>query len=243
MPNILCIDASTEACSAALLTDNEQFSRYQVVPRQHAQLLLPFVDDVLTQAGLTLKQLDAIACHVGPGAFTGIRIGVSVAQGLAFGANIPTIAISSLASMANSVMAQSGECQLVLAAIDARMGEIYFGIYLQSNHGLATLLGDEIVVAPNQLDLEAKLADLDFNLGSAKLVGSGWQAYPEALKQQTHALGIDWETALVCDQFPNAKYSLALAQEAFNSGLVSEPEALQPVYLRNNVAHKKTVKK
>jgi tRNA threonylcarbamoyladenosine biosynthesis protein TsaB len=242
MPNILCIDASTEACSVALIAQNETISRYQVAPRLHAKLLIPMVDEVLNEAGLTLQQLDAIACHVGPGAFTGIRIGVSVAQGLAFGANLATIAVSSLASMANQVIAET-KAQTVLTAIDARMDEIYFGLYQSSKDGLATLAGVESVIAPADLSLHSRLTENKCNLQNLKLVGSGWMAYQDQLKTQLRDCDLDFEQGLVKDRFPNAHASLSLALEEYHLGQLLEPEALQPVYLRNNVAHKKVVKK
>ena len=85
---ILAIDAATEACSVALKIDDQVISRFEIAPQQHSQKLLPFVDEVLSEAGIKLGQLDAIAYGQGPGSFTGVRIGVSVTQGLAFGADL-----------------------------------------------------------------------------------------------------------------------------------------------------------
>ena len=97
-------------------------------PRGHASNILPMVDELLTQYQVNLSELDAIAFTRGPGAFTAVRIGTSVAQGLAVGANLPLIAVSSLAVLAQGSYRVSGT-ERCLTALDARMSEVYFGIY------------------------------------------------------------------------------------------------------------------
>ena len=103
--NYLAIDASTEACSVALQVTNVTgestvFSRYDLCPQSHSLHLLPMVDEVLTEAGIKLAQLDGLIFGQGPGSFTGVRIGIGVAQGLAFSANFPVVGISTLQAMA-----------------------------------------------------------------------------------------------------------------------------------------------
>ena len=129
---ILAVDAATEACSVALYNDGEINSVFEVCPQQHSQKLLPFIDQVLVDSGLTLSQLDGIAYGQGPGSFTGVRIGVSVTQGLAFGADLPVTGISNLAMMAQQAIEQH-QAQSVVAAIDARMSEIYLACYQNMN--------------------------------------------------------------------------------------------------------------
>ncbi|HEB5077907.1 TPA: tRNA (adenosine(37)-N6)-threonylcarbamoyltransferase complex dimerization subunit type 1 TsaB, partial [Aeromonas hydrophila subsp. hydrophila] len=115
---ILAVDTATEACSAALLVGEQVFSRWEEAPRDHTRKILPMVQAVLDDAGITLDELDAIAFGRGPGSFTGVRIGIGVAQGLAFGAGVPLIGISTLAAMAQGAHRLDGAEQ-VLTAIDA----------------------------------------------------------------------------------------------------------------------------
>lgn len=138
---ILALETSTEAFSVAVLADGRMFAHHEVAPRRHAELLLPTVDRLLAEAGISLQALDAIAFGRGPGAFTGVRIAVSAAQGLAFGAGKPVVAVSTLAALAQESL-DAGHAQ-VLAAIDARMEEIYAGCFTADADGLAAAAGEE----------------------------------------------------------------------------------------------------
>ena len=154
---ILAVDTATEACSAALLVGDKLFSRWEEAPRDHTRKILPMVQAVLDDAGISLSDLDAIAFGRGPGSFTGVRIGIGVAQGLAFGAGVPLIGISTLAAMAQGAYRLDGAEQ-VLTAIDARMNEVYFGRY-ELIDGRMQLVGDEVVSEPAALvDVRGKLA-------------------------------------------------------------------------------------
>lgn len=123
---ILAIDTATEACSVALWNNGEKHALFEICPREHTQRILPMVQQVLAESGVTLNQLDALAFGRGPGSFTGVRIGIGIAQGLAMGAELPMIGVSTLATMAQGAFRVTGATQ-VLAAIDARMGEVYWG--------------------------------------------------------------------------------------------------------------------
>ena len=240
MPKILSIDASTEACSVALQYAGSRIERYQVAPRQHANLLLPLVDELLAESQLTLSQLDAIACHVGPGAFTGIRIGVAVAQGLAYAAALPTIAVSSLASLAQQAWSEA-DSKVCISAIDARMNEVYFGVYRKNEQGIAQSIQLERVIAPQAIDMPALINLVkDEGIGEASVlkIGSGWAAYAEVFAEIGANFGIH-----IKDKFPSAAAGLELALIDWQRQQLLAPEDLQPVYLRNNVAEKKTVKK
>ncbi|MGO3800463.1 MAG: tRNA (adenosine(37)-N6)-threonylcarbamoyltransferase complex dimerization subunit type 1 TsaB, partial [Vibrio casei] len=94
---ILALDTSTENCSVALMINDQMFTRSEVAPRDHTKKILPMVDEVLKEAGISLHDLDALAFGRGPGSFTGVRIGIGIAQGLSFGAELPMIGISTLA--------------------------------------------------------------------------------------------------------------------------------------------------
>src|SRR6201995_911287 len=120
MTTLIAIETSTEKCSAALLHGGALIERSELAPRRHAELILPMIESLLNEAGVSRRQLDAIAVGRGPGAFTGVRLAISVAQGLALGLDLPVLPVSSLAALAQDV--PPGDAS-ILATIDARMGE------------------------------------------------------------------------------------------------------------------------
>ena len=217
---ILALDTTTEACSAALQSGNDIHDLYQVAPRRHAELILPMVDDLLEKAGLELAQLDCIAFARGPGAFTGVRLCTSIAQGLAFAAEVPVLGISTLATMAQGY---SGDVRTILAAIDARMGEIYWGLFQQDEKHCVQALGSEAVCKPGELKIS-----LDSDIYGC---GTGWGKYEDILSQKTskHLVGINPA------QLPNAKDMLPLARESLEQGKSCLAKQAMPVYLRNKV--------
>ncbi|MCF5864070.1 tRNA (adenosine(37)-N6)-threonylcarbamoyltransferase complex dimerization subunit type 1 TsaB [Aeromonas veronii] len=223
---ILAVDTATEACSAALLVGDKLFSRWEEAPRDHTRKILPMVQAVLEDAGISLSDLDAIAFGRGPGSFTGVRIGISVAQGLAFGAGVPLIGISTLAAMAQGAYRLDGTEQ-VLTAIDARMNEVYFGRY-ELIDGRMQLVGDEVVSDPVALvDVRGKLA------GRVTCVGTGFETYGETLS------GLADELAVSQVRFPAAEDMLPLARAAWLAGEAVPVELATPVYLRDKVTWKK----
>ncbi|HHQ4733394.1 tRNA (adenosine(37)-N6)-threonylcarbamoyltransferase complex dimerization subunit type 1 TsaB [Aeromonas veronii] len=223
---ILAVDTATEACSAALLVGDKLFSRWEEAPRDHTRKILPMVQAVLEDAGISLSDLDAIAFGRGPGSFTGVRIGISVAQGLAFGAGVPLIGISTLAAMAQGAYRLDG-AQQVLTAIDARMNEVYFGRY-ELIDGRMQLVGDEVVSDPAALvDVRGKLA------GPVTCVGTGFETYGETLS------GLADELAVSQVRFPAAEDMLPLARAAWLAGEAVPVEQATPVYLRDKVTWKK----
>ncbi|MFQ2093200.1 tRNA (adenosine(37)-N6)-threonylcarbamoyltransferase complex dimerization subunit type 1 TsaB [Aeromonas taiwanensis] len=223
---ILAVDTATEACSAALMVGDKVFSRWEEAPRDHTRKILPMVQAVLEEAGLSLEQLDAIAFGRGPGSFTGVRIGISVAQGLAFGAGVPLIGISTLAAMAQGAHRLDG-AERVLAAIDARMDEVYFGHYEQVA-GQMQLVGEEVVSHPDALvEARGKLA------GRVTCVGTGFETYGESL----NGLADELVTSQV--RFPAAVDMLPLARSAWLAGEAVPVEQATPVYLRDKVTWKK----
>lgn len=223
---ILAVDTATEACSAALLVGDTLFSRWEEAPRDHTRKILPMVQAVLEDAGITLSDLDAIAFGRGPGSFTGVRIGISVAQGLAFGAGVPLIGISTLAAMAQGAYRLDGAEQ-VLTAIDARMNEVYFGRY-ELIDGRMQLVGDEVVSDPAALvDARGKQA------GPVTCVGTGFETYGETLS------AIADELAVSQVRFPAAEDMLPLARAAWLAGEAVPVEQATPVYLRDKVTWKK----
>ncbi|MFT6925723.1 MAG: tRNA threonylcarbamoyladenosine biosynthesis protein TsaB [Psychromonas sp.] len=227
--NVLCVDTSTEACSVAVLcqtaTGQVINDKFMLAPREHTTKILPTVEQVLEAAGLSLSAMDIIAYGRGPGSFTGVRIGISIAQGLAFGSEKNMVGVSTLQAMAQQAFKTNG-AKDVYAAIDARMGEVYFAHYRLSDE-LMVLVGEEVVIKPADLiTKQAEIAD------DAVLVGSGWAAYPELTEHFKAAEQSDIE-------FPSARFMLDEAVNCINNSLDILPELATPVYLRDKVTWKK----
>ncbi len=228
---ILAVDTATEACSAALLVGGKLFSRWEEAPRDHTQKILPMVQAVLDEAGLSLAELDAIAFGRGPGSFTGVRIGISVAQGLAFGAGVPLIGISTLAAMAQGAHRLDG-AERVLTAIDARMNEVYFGAFFLQDGVMMPLL-EESVLAPDAA-LQQATALLDARADERWVaIGTGFGAYPAQLDPLRERVSLDPEA------LPWAQDMLPLALQAWQHGEQLAAELATPVYLRDKVTWKK----
>ncbi|WP_226894102.1 tRNA (adenosine(37)-N6)-threonylcarbamoyltransferase complex dimerization subunit type 1 TsaB [Proteus sp. FME41] len=224
---ILAIDTATESCSVAVWNEGVVASRFEISPREHTQKILPMVKNALQEANLTLQSLDAIAFGRGPGSFTGVRIGVGIAQGIALGAELPMIGISSLATMAEGVLRTTGIKQ-VLVAIDARMGEIYCAQYQCDDAGVWSGEETEAVMKPEQF-----VDVLQSTSGTWAIAGTGWQAYPD-LKETLPCTIVDTEITL-----PAAQDMLPLAVTAWREGKATKVEEAEPVYLRNEVTWKK----
>jgi tRNA threonylcarbamoyladenosine biosynthesis protein TsaB len=240
MTKILTIDSSTEACSVALDLDGVHRSLFELAPRRHAELLLPMIHQLLSESKIELNELDAIGCCVGPGAFTGLRIAISVAQGLAYASNLPCIAISSLETMAEQAFAGSN-AKYCLASIDARMKEVYFSIFQRDKTDNHKIFLQEKVIAPQSIDLQGSIAAEDKIIK----VGTGWSEYQyndeiEALTDENMQID-SLEQGVIL--YPDAKWMLPIGNRKYESGELLEPAQLQPVYLRNNVALKKSERK
>ncbi|MBJ6894267.1 tRNA (adenosine(37)-N6)-threonylcarbamoyltransferase complex dimerization subunit type 1 TsaB [Vibrio cholerae] len=238
---ILALDTATERCSVALLIGNTVYSRSEIAPRDHTKKVLPMVDEVLKEAGVTLQELDALAFGRGPGSFTGVRIGIGIAQGLAFGADLPMIGISTLAAMAQAAYRLQGLTH-VASAIDARMEEVYWGRYVRQEDGSWQAAEAECVIAPallaqtlTQDDLtqdDLTQDDLTQDEQIWATAGTGWDAYP-ALAD----LPLQLQTSEVL--YPDAQDMAYLAQFELAQGNQVSVEQASPVYLRDTVAWKK----
>lgn len=227
---LLAIETSTIACSVALCIDGQISERYELAPQRHADLVLPMAESLLQDTGLALADLDAIAFARGPGAFTGLRIAAAVAQGLAWGAGLPAVPVSTLAALAQGVIAE-GLADRVLAAMDARMGEVYWGAFAADANGMATLIGDECVCPPERVPA--------VDAGAWFGAGDGWASYRAAL-----------ETRLACNlaridgqRYPRARDVARLALEICRQGGARPAVEAVPVYLRDRVATPKAVRR
>lgn len=226
---LLALDTSTEACSVALWHKGEKTHLDELAQRTHTKRILPMVDELLANSGINLKQVDALAFGRGPGSFTGVRVGAGIAQGLAFGADLPVIAVSNLTAMAQAAF-ELYQAENVAAAIDARMNEVYFsqvkrekvrselGEFFQWNPVI-----EEQVCQPEKV-LE-QFSDL-----SAYRVGTGWTAYPQFKEN-----GLEGSDIIL----PSAQYMLELALTDYAQNKVISALEIEPVYLRNEVTWKK----
>ena len=216
---LLAIETSTEACSVALWLDGEVRERFDIAPRRHAELTLPWAEELLADAGVKKSQLDAIAIGRGPGAFTGVRLAIAIGQGIALALDRPVVPVSTLAALA---LQASGP--RVLAAIDARMGEVYAAAF-ELRDGDAITLDAERVGAPGTIVLPGDEAGW---CG----VGTGFAAQDHALASHLHSrLAVVDAAAL-----PHAADVARLAVLAYVRGEAVAAELAEPAYLRNNVA-------
>ena len=222
---LLALETATDACSAALWIDGEVRTRHRIAPREHARLILPMCDALLSEAGLGPAQLDCIAFGRGPGSFTGVRIACAASQGMAFALDLPVVPVSSLATLAQGAI-EEADAQHVLAALDARMGELYFGAYERGLQGLAEPVAAERLTAPTQA--LSGLADRRWYAA-----GDGWNRMDESLRSQLSLLAID------AARLPHARHVAVLAQVMFLGGQAVSAEQALPVYLRDEVAEKR----
>lgn len=215
---LIALDTATEVCTVALWQDGAVLERSEP-GGQHAERILPMVDAVLAEAGLALTQLDALAFGRGPGSFTGLRIGAGVAQGLAFGADLPVVPVSSLAALA-----QGRDAGKVLAAFDARMQQVYWGAYIRNTQGIVEVQGVEGVFAPQGVPLPAGAGWYG--------AGPGWDAYHGALQPHLGDRLAGWQQNCL----PQARHVAVLGVAGFQSGTAITAEKALPVYIRDEVA-------
>lgn len=219
--NLLAIETTTEACSVALVHGQSVIARSEIAPRRHTELVLPMTEALLAEAGIDRHALDAIAVGRGPGAFTGVRIGVALAQGMAMALDIPVLPVSSLAALA--LEAQPDDAA-ILAVIDARMGDVYAAAYRRGADGALLTLLEECVLKPDALVLP--------QAAGWRVVGTGWATYAEVLRARLPGELRAADGA----RFPQAARVAELAVPMFAAGLGVAPELALPVYLRDKVA-------
>ena len=221
--NILAIETATEACSVALwLARGDGGPRCvessEQTPRSHTQRLLPMIERLLQDHGLTVSDLDLLACSQGPGAFTGLRIGIAAVQGLAFALDLPVVPVSTLAALAQTAHDRgdnTGRLPL-LPVLDARMDEVYWGLYQVDSEGRVQALQSEQLSRPEQVAPAVPVM----------AVGSGC-GYAASLRLPAGSI-------LVPGRLPSAAAVARLAAAAVGAAL---PAArLEAMYLRNEVA-------
>ncbi|MEN9705889.1 MAG: hypothetical protein RLZZ393_1768 [Pseudomonadota bacterium] len=230
--NILALDTASGLCSVALRVGGRTATRELLTARDHGRELLPMVAALLSEAGLSLSAVDALAFGRGPGSFTGLRIAASVAQGLAFGAELPVLPVSDLRALAlqamDEVPAPTSPCT-VLACLDARMQEVYAAHFEVAPGALPADAAEQVVSAPLLVAglLERYPGPRDGWLG----VGKGFGVYADAFAPLGLVAGRVFPEAE-----PRAREIARLGESDFAAGLALPPEAAVPVYLRDKVA-------
>ncbi len=241
----LAIDTATEACSAAILVAGEVYERFLIAPRRHSALILPMVEEVLAEAGVSLRQLDGLCFGRGPGSFTGVRIATGVIQGLALASDLPVAPVSTLWALAQGA-SQAGRPECIVAALDARMGEVYLGIYtmegIYTMGGIctpgrpvtadATCFYQGTIVKPRGAEAVIDPAAISASLtGAWKGVGSGFKTHGAALCNSLAGS----PSRIEPETYPHAGDVALLGIEILRQGRGVRAEEALPVYLRDRV--------
>jgi tRNA threonylcarbamoyladenosine biosynthesis protein TsaB len=223
---LLAVETTGDACSCAVLSDADNYARHRIAPRRHAELVLSMVRELLEEAELALVDLDVLAFGRGPGSFTGVRVAAGVIQGLAFGAGLPVVPVSSLRALAQGAFRETGDAR-ILAAFDARMGEVYWGAYEADGDGLMVTRIEDCASAPDAVPLPSG--------GQWQGVGEGWGAYAEILAARVGGMLAGCEP----DRLAHALDVAILARAAHARGESVPASRALPVYVRNEVARKR----
>ncbi len=223
MRTILAIDTSATPVSCALLRDQRVLATYYTHTGQtHSQTLMPMVDSVLAIAGLSVKDLDAVAVSAGPGSFTGVRIGVSAAKGLAFTDDIPCIGVSTLEAMAESFQGLPFD-GVICSVMDARCQQVYTASFCSTADGCLERMTQDEAISIEELKNQLKKYQK-----SVILVGDGAQLCYNMLKDELPFIYL----APVSVRYQSAVGVAQAAQRRLETGQALDAETLQPVYLR-----------
>ena len=228
MTHILAIDTSTAWCSVALSLADQSVCRHEKVSAGASQLLLPWVDELLQEQSLTLTDIDAVAIGIGPGAFTGVRLGVAVVQGLAIAKKLPVLPVASLDAIASQLVLTphflESQSHIFMVAVDARMGEVYWARYQVQTNALPQRLGEIQLSTPELVELDGieYLAGSAINEFGERLLGAQYACLSDA--RLNRSIGVDALGVLAC------------AKQMWAQGLQQDVHLLEPLYVRNKVA-------
>lgn len=222
--NLLALDTSSNACSVALQIGEKIEVAHVVKPREHTAILVPMIETILRDAGMELADLDGIVLGNGPGSFIGMRIAASVAQGMAFGAGLKIVPVSSLAAIAAETFSEH-EGPRVLVAQDAHMNEVYLVSFVRDKEGLPVAEGEV------RLHKVTERLGSDIDENNLLAAGAGWQRYPELLEinEQVRKGQVDI-------LYPNARFLLGLGGRDWIAGGAISPHEVVPEYVRMQVA-------
>lgn len=230
MSTLLAFELATEACSVALWHGDRLMARHEVAPRRHVELALPWAEALLAEAGVAKSQLDALAVGVGPGAFTGVRLAISLVQGIALGLDRPVLPVSTLAALAEPFLVQGP----VLAAIDARMGELYVGEFGADADGLPVSRAEEALLAVADAPAALRRRWTDGERSDAPIIGVGTGF---AAGAGAWAAALDWPWRRREDAaLPTAGAVARIALRDWRLGRAVAADRLEPTYLRDKVA-------
>jgi len=222
---LLAIDTVTENCSIGLAIDDEPVLLLEAfTPAGHSKLIHGMIRQLMERAGIRFADLAGIVVDTGPGSFTGVRIGIGVAQGLAYAANLRCVSVTSLQALA--VQCSSGLC---LSAIDARMKQVYWALYRCGNHPPELLCGP-FVSDPERIGttLANHVADNSYCDENIYGIGSGWDTYRPGLPETLHEKTIQ----VLPGGFPGASQLLEIALKAPK---FVPPMALLASYVRDDI--------
>lgn len=214
---VLALDTATAACSVAVWCDGAiRANGYATMDRGHAEALMPMVERTMDAAGLAYSELDLLAATVGPGTFTGLRVGLAAARGLALATRLPIVGVTTLEALAHGVARESRAGRPVMAVLDARRGEVY---------GQAFAADLAPLDPPRALAPMAAAAMLP--AGPVVLVGDGAEMVLAALAGPRRDV-----TIAATPRLPDAVHVAALAASRFAADDGSPRAAPRPLYLR-----------
>ncbi|MBT8447215.1 MAG: tRNA (adenosine(37)-N6)-threonylcarbamoyltransferase complex dimerization subunit type 1 TsaB [Gammaproteobacteria bacterium] len=223
---LLALDTSSLACSVALQVGDAVTARHEEQAREHTRLLVPMIEAVLAEAELATTDLDAVVLGNGPGSFIGMRIATSVAQGLAHGAGIPIVPVSSLLAVAAAALESDGADRVAVCQ-DAHMNEVYLGLYAAGPPGQPQLVGAE------RLHDQSAISELELEPARFTAAGFGWQRYPLLLEANRPLLA-----AVGSVHHPSARFLLPTGRALAEAGAAVDPQDVVPAYLRQTVAQR-----
>ena len=226
MSCLLALETSTNACSVAIQKNGKHYSDHLLIPREHTQKILPMIQRLLDQSALQISDMDFIAYGQGPGSFTGLRVGMGIAQGLSYAQDIPLVGVSSLQAIALG-FAKAHNLRVseeILVAMDARMEEVYWGVYKIEETGCKAVKNDAV-------DSPSSVVEYLADTGNTKptVIGTG-------LNYEVLNL---WRAESNIEVFPNAIEVAELGLINYRLGGAQSALEAQPQYLRDSVAWKK----
>ena len=220
--NLLALDTSSAACSVSISINEKKFSSHSIEPKNHTRMIIPMIEEILDKANTKLTNLDAIVLGVGPGSFIGMRIGASVAQGLAFASDLSIIPVSSMEAIALQAL-ESSDLDHIIVVQDAKINEIYIGEYKLNRTGLIELVSP---IRLHPIDQEIAL-DKKKRIG---VTGFGVLQYPQITQKNDSLVTLQNQF-----NYPNASYLITLGEIHFSSGNTVKPENLILDYIRYKV--------